>query len=231
MSCLKIQMKDKERTDQNLILKGYNMLLYFTGSMIMFEPSEECVTDFFSGELLRTLPVRSRNPRFIEAASMLRNSCTDKNSCREMLQQDFNTLFSGSLLAPPLKSVYFSNDIYPGKETISDFYDSYGWKDRSRYSFPDDNLGVELLFLTLLTDKYITIDDHVSRAELGNEIRRFIEKHILSWISDWCNMVQEKARTLCYKGIAKLIHACVEDVHTIVRPSAETPAPFADLRN
>ncbi len=224
-------MKDKERTDQNLILKGYNMLLYFSGSMIMFEPSEECVTDFFSGELLMTLPVKSRNPRFIEAASMLRNSCTDNHSCRDMLQQDFNKLFSGPLLAPPLKSVYFRKDIYQEKESISDFYDSYGWKDRSRYSFTDDNLGIELLFLTLLTDKYTTIDDHVSRAELGNEIRRFIEKHILSWISDWCIRMQEKAGTLCYRGIATLIHACVEDVYSIVKPPSGGPLHFSDLRN
>jgi hypothetical protein len=55
-------MEDKERTDQNMILKGYNTLLYFTGSMIMYEPSEECVTDFFSGRLLNTLPIKSRNP-------------------------------------------------------------------------------------------------------------------------------------------------------------------------
>lgn len=224
-------MEDKERSDQNKILKGYNMLLYFTGSMIMYEPSEECVTDFFSGKLLNTLPIDSRNPRFIEAAALLRNSCTDKKTCKNMLQQDFNRLFSGSLLAPPLKSIYYDKGIYPEKESVSDFYNSYGWNYRSRYKFPDDNLGIELLFLTLLTDKYMTFDDDACRAEMGNEIRRFIERHILSWISDWNSLMQEKAGTLCYKGIAALLHACVEDIYTLMKPSTGDLSLFSSLRN
>ncbi len=72
------------------------MLLYFAGSMIMYEPVEECVVDFWSKGILKTLPVKSRNPRFIEAASQLRESCKDKTLCRKMLQDDFNRLFSGS---------------------------------------------------------------------------------------------------------------------------------------
>ncbi len=224
-------MEDKERTDQNMILKGYNMLLYLTGSMIMYEPSEECVTDFFSGKLLNTLPINSRNPRFIEAAALLRNSCTDKKTCKNMLQRDFNRLFTGSLLAPPLKSIYYDKGIYPEKESVSDFYNSYGWKYRSRYKFPDDNLGIELLFLTLLTDKYMTFDDDACRTEMGKEIRRFIEKHILSWISDWNYLMQEKAETLCYKGIAALLHACVEDIYTLMKQPAGDMSHFSNLRN
>lgn len=224
-------MEDKDRTDHNMILKGYNMLLYFTGSMIMYEPSEECVTDFFSGKLLNTLPVRSRNPRFIEAVALLRNSCMDKKTCKNMLQRDFNRLFSGSLLAPPLKSVYYDKGIYPEKESVSDFYNSYGWKYRSRYKFPDDNLGIELLFLTLLTDKYMTFEDDACRDEMGKEIRRFIEKHILSWISDWNGLMLDKAETQCYKGIASLLHACVEDIYTLMKPSPGDPSIFSNLRN
>ena len=84
------------------------MLLYFAGSMIMYEPVEECVVDFWSKGILKTLPVKSTNPRFIKAASQLRESCKDKTTCRNMLQEDFNRLFSASglPLAPPLKSNY-----------------------------------------------------------------------------------------------------------------------------
>ena len=72
------------------------MLLYFAGSMIMYEPAEECVVDFWSKGILKALPVKSSNPRFFEAASQLRESCRDKTICRRMLQEDFNRLFSGS---------------------------------------------------------------------------------------------------------------------------------------
>ena len=47
---------------ENNILKGYNMLLYFAGSMIMYEPSEECIVDFWTNGVLKKLPVSSSNP-------------------------------------------------------------------------------------------------------------------------------------------------------------------------
>ncbi|MBP1667108.1 MAG: hypothetical protein H6Q23_1968, partial [Bacteroidetes bacterium] len=63
------------------LLKAYNMLLYFAGSMIMKEPTEECVIDFWTNGNLKKLPVKSSNPRFIKAASILRESCEDKVLC------------------------------------------------------------------------------------------------------------------------------------------------------
>jgi len=101
-------MEAKNDKDQNSILKGYNMLLYFAGSMIMYEPVEECVVDFWSNGILTTLPVSSTNPRFVQAASQLRTSCQDPSLCVARLQDDYNKLFSGSGLpvARPVKSSY-----------------------------------------------------------------------------------------------------------------------------
>jgi TorA specific chaperone len=208
---------DKNR---KALLKGYNMLLYFTGSMIMYEPVEECVDDFWSKGILKALPIKSTNPRFNTAASQLRESCRDKATCRSILQEDFNRLFSpsGSPLAAPVKSNYTDSlpTDMPGTENVSDFYNAYGWMKRTRYNIPDDNLGIELLFLTLLNDKYISLEDEVCSSEMRNEIRRFINQHILSWIPDWNNRMQEYAGTLCYKGIATLIYACCEDIYDLM---------------
>lgn len=204
----------------NTLLKGYNMLLYFAGSMIMYEPVEECVVDFWSKGILRALPVRSSNPRFNTAASQLRESCKDKTLCKSILQEDFNRLFSapGQPLAPPFKSNYIDTSLAeaPGTDKVTDFYNAYGWIKRTRYNIPDDNLGIELLFLTLLNDKYISLDDEACSSEMRNEIRRFINQHILSWIPDWNDRMQEYAGTLCYKGIATLIYACCEDIYDLM---------------
>jgi TorA-specific chaperone len=208
---------DKNR---NNLLKGYNMLLYFAGSMIMYEPVEECVVDFWSNGILRALPVSSSNPRFNNAASQLRESCNDKTLCKTILQEDFNRLISssGQPLALPLESNYNNDSLaeVPGTEKVSDFYNAYGWMKRTRYNTPDDNLGIELLFLTLLNDKYISLEDEVCSSEMRNEIRRFINQHILSWIPEWNNRMQEFAGTLCYKGIATLIYACCEDIYDLM---------------
>jgi len=213
-------MDTTRETEVNNLLKSYNMMLYFAGSMIMYEPTEECVTDFWSKGILRTLPVESRNPRFIEAASQLRGSCTDKSTCREVLMEDFSRLFSNPrfAVAVPLKSLWtpeeFSED---GKDdSPGTFYESYGWKPRMRNRLPDDHLGTEILFLTLLNDKLTTFDDEACRGEMKKEIRRFIKDHIFSWVPQWNSVVQEFAGSMCYRGISTLILACAEDIYALL---------------
>jgi TorA maturation chaperone TorD len=202
------------------VLKGYNMLLYFSGSMIMNEPTEECVIDFWINGKLRNLPVSSSNPRFLEAAGMLRESCPDKEKCKSVLADDFYRLFaiSGLPLAPACASVYKEKSKRNRKASgaVSEFYDQYGWVSRVRGRVPDDHLGLELLFLTSLIDKYLLLDDEPCCCEMSNEIRRFIDDHILSWVPYWNHDVQEHAHSVSYKAIGKLIHASVEDIRAIL---------------
>ncbi|MCJ7447300.1 MAG: molecular chaperone TorD family protein [Bacteroidales bacterium] len=207
------------KQDQKNLLKGYNLLLYFAGSMIMYEPTEECVTDFWTNGTLKRLPVSSTNPKFIKAAALLRDSCKDKNIFKKMLQEDYLRLFAetGLILAPVHASDYHHDEIRRDKSynEISEFYNSYGWNSNSRVKRTDDHLGIELLFLTRLIDRYLLLDDDPSCHEMGNEIHRFIDQHILSWIPEWNVHIQEHAQTLSYKGIGTLILACIEDLHTI----------------
>ncbi len=209
----------KLSSDRVNLLKGYNMLLYFAGSMIMNEPAEECVVDFWVQGTLKKLPVSSSNPRFIEAAALLRSSCEDKDSSRRNLTEDFYRLFAvtGLPLAPAYASIYLPNENKKEsyREKISEFYNSYGWESGSRGKVPDDHLGIELLFLTKLVDKYLTFDDDPSIREISKEIRRFIVQHILSWIPMWNNDIREHAHTYCYKGISTLIYACTEDIYDL----------------
>lgn len=196
------------------------MLLYFTGSMIMNEPTEECVTDFWIKGSLIKLPVESSNPRFIAAAALLRESCNDKKLCKTMLVEDYHWLFDvkASPLAPAYESLYINkNGNHRGiNERAGDFYSSYGWEHEPGKETPDDHLGIELLFLTRLVDNYLHIDDDPCRREMEKEIRRFIDQHLLSWIPEWNQKIQESAHTLCYKGIGNLIYACLEDIHSIL---------------
>ena len=203
------------RDENHNILKGYNLLLYFAGSMIMYEPVEECVVDFWKQGILSKLPVSSSNPNFARAASQLRESCSDKSICLERLNEDYNRLFAreGSALAPAFESLYINGSA--SGQSVSGFYESYGWKPKFRGKINDDHLGIELLFLTLLVEKYLVLDDQVCVAEMRNEIRRYIDEHIFSWIRRWNSKMQEFANTLCYKGIATLIFACVEDIYSL----------------
>jgi TorA maturation chaperone TorD len=95
----------------------------------------------------------------------------------------------------------------------------------------DDHLGIELLFLTLLVEKYLVLDDQVCVAEMRNEIRRYIDEHIFSWIRRWNSKMQEFANTLCYKGIATLIFACVEDIYSLCDNSIVAYMQPGQLKN
>ena len=197
------------------------MLLNFAGSMISHEPSEEFITEFWDHGILKRLPVSSNNPRFIMASSMLRGSCYENSRCGGFMKKDFHRLFNGSEtpLAPPYESM-FSNSyktiINPGSLDVQDFYKAYGFKSKIKNKIPDDHLGTELLFLTLLIDKYLGFDDRVCIVEMKSEIKRFIQEHLFSWIAQWNDKIQIHSQTTCYKGIGTLIYACVEDVYQIL---------------
>jgi putative dimethyl sulfoxide reductase chaperone len=216
------------------ILKGYNLLFYFAGSMIMHEPSEECIVDFWEKGILKNLPVSSANPTFIKAASQLRDSFSDKSTFAKLLHEDFLRLFTVEKLTPAYESRYtdiISANIDPRRSNVTEFYNSYGWRSRFRGKIDDDHLGIELLFLTLLIDKYIVMDDEACRGEMKKEIRRFINSHILSWVPEWNKRVQINANTLSFKGIANLILACAEDVFIFFDQKSVAPISSDALKN
>jgi TorA maturation chaperone TorD len=67
-----------------------------------------------------------------------------------------------------------------------------------------------------MIEKYLEFDDEACRREMRNEIRRFIRKHILSWIPEWNKDVQAHSKTLSFKGVGTLILACSEDLFNIL---------------
>ncbi|MBN1108508.1 MAG: molecular chaperone TorD family protein [Bacteroidales bacterium] len=208
----------KSRAGFNNLIKGYNMLLYFTGSMIMYEPKDDCVIDFLSDGLMKKLPVSSSNPLFIKAAGLLREPCNDRAQCRKDLVSDYHRLFSnnGDELASAVRSAYPESETNKGSdEDVSDFYNSYGWRPSEKHSFPDDHLGTELLFLTKLTDMYLQLDDEPCIREMRNEIRRFISNYLSGWVHDWNNRIQLYSGSRQYKGIGNMIEACIEDLYSI----------------
>jgi TorA maturation chaperone TorD len=101
---------------------------------------------------------------------------------------------------------------------VREFYQQYGWESKFKGRIPDDHLGIELLFLTLMIEKYLEFDDAACAQEMKNEIRRFLNEHILSWVPLWNENVQEHSKTLGYKGIGTLIYACIEDLYGIFSP-------------
>ncbi|MEE4116496.1 MAG: molecular chaperone TorD family protein [Marinilabiliaceae bacterium] len=209
------------------ILKGYSMLLYFAGSFILNEPSEECIQDIAAGDLFRKLPVKSKNPNYILASSFLNN--INKKSVQDFdeILADYLTLFgsSGFPQAPPFESYYTESgkvrqDHVPG---VHYTYNAYGWQAQpacrqgsGSESVPEDHLGIELQFLNLLIEKKYDTEDDICRKELTRDTRKFIDNHLRPWLSDWNRRMQSSAISNFYKGIGYLVLACVQDVYHLV---------------
>jgi TorA maturation chaperone TorD len=206
--------------DNKNVLKAYNLLLYFAGSMIMNEPTEECIVDFWTSGKLKELPITSSNPRFILAASTLRESCQDTTMCKQKIADDFFRLFEvkGSPLAPAYASVYLARNSFTAEqnESVGNFYRTYGWTIGFTDRVAEDHLGIELLFLTRLVEKYLLLEDEPCHNVMKKDIRRFIDQHLLTWVPSWNEDIQEYSRTHCYKGIGTLIHASIEDLYGIL---------------
>jgi TorA maturation chaperone TorD len=233
---IKCNLNIMDNKSHNNILKGYNMLFYFAGSMIMHEPSEECVTDFWEKGILKNLPVSSSNPNFVKAASQLRDSYTNKSMFGKLLHEDYIRLFSSQTpaLAPAYESRYTkveSGNSVHHFSNVAKFYTAYSWKSKFNGKISDDHLGIELLFLTILIDRYMILDDEACRVEMRKEIRRFINDHILSWVPEWNRKIQVHAKTLSFKGIGNLILACSEDIFTFFNQKSETSGSSGFLRN
>ena len=204
---------------KNNLLKGYNVLLYFVGSMVTFEPTEECVTDFWKKGLFKRMPVLSNNPRFINAVSQLRASYNNQTVCSVLLKKDYQRLFTGQPFSVPLFASQFTDSQEERNritKEIKEFYKIYGWEPKLRQKLPDDHLGIIVLFLTSMIDKLNSLDDEPCRREMRKEIVRFTERYILPWIGDWNQLVQKSAETLCYKGTANLLAAIMEDLREIM---------------
>src|SRR5664280_720760 len=224
------------KSHDNNMLKGYNLLFYFAGSMIMHEPSEECIVDFWEKGILKNLPISSSNPNFIKAASQLRDSFSDRYIFGKLLHEDYLRLFARQLpaLAPAYESQYNKKIIARSgydSSSVTEFYNSYGWQSKFKGKIDDDHLGIELLFLTLLIDKYLVLDDEACHGEMRNEIRRFINHHILSWVPEWNKKVQTYANTLSFKGIGNLILACSEDIFVFFEQKSSSAISTEFLKN
>jgi len=76
------QIKTEEVNEQ--LFSAYSVILYFTGSIITIEPSDDGLQEFCSSGLLRNLPVTSLNPEYKTAIDFFNAPCINQGSCSEI---------------------------------------------------------------------------------------------------------------------------------------------------
>jgi len=203
------------------LLQAYTSLFIFLGGSISLAPEESGLSHFCDSGMLRNLPVESHNMTYQEASRLLRSPCPFKQQCRLIVGDNFKKLLSTDKNSPayPAASHWFN----PGVDTaeyhrmLSAIYSRYGYSRSEECNLEPDHLGIQILFVNLLIEKYLTEDDYEIREMIRTDLLKFIKDEMLSWLPRWAERVSEKSVTKCYTGISGLIIGGLEDVKDILR--------------
>jgi len=202
------------------LLQAYTTMFLFLGSSVSLTPAEGGLPSFCEKGFLRNLPVTSNNQRFSDAARLLKSPCSYSGQCKKTISENYDNLFSscGHAQAPPMASTWkFSNtDDDSRLRHLQIIYERYGFQKDEKSVMEYDHLGMELLFLNMLLEKYLTEDDTEIKEMIRRDLSSFITEELLSWLPFWAEAVSEKSVTKCYKGIAGLVVGSLEDVSDIL---------------
>ena len=108
------------------------------------------------------------------------------------------------ILAPPYASVYLSEDHLLYGSSVLDvrqFYKKFGLSVNPMNRVPDDHVGFELYCLSFLLE-------NAAQAAL----REFLSNHLITWLPSFLRLVEEKAETAYYRGVALLTLGFVESL-------------------
>ncbi|MBQ9954338.1 MAG: Tat proofreading chaperone DmsD [Eggerthellaceae bacterium] len=132
-------------------------------------------------------------------------SYEDEPSFIEALSHDYQRLFIGpfALAAPPWGSVYLDYEsVICGCSTVKlqDWMRTHGLTVANDRNEPEDHIGLMFMLLSWLSS---------NRPEL---ISDYLEKHFCTWAPHFCDLMQEKAQTPFYQGVAALARITLESI-------------------
>lgn len=203
------------------LLQAYTAMFMFLGGSVSLSPEESGLPSLCDSGMLRNLPVESNNMKYLEASRLLRSPCPFKQQCRHTIGDNYKTLLSADKNSPayPAASHWFNPGTATGEHhrMLSEVYGRYGYCRTAECDMEADHLGIQLLFVNLLIEKYLTEDDYEIKEMIRKDLVAFIKEEMLTWIPRWAEKVSESSVTKCYTGISGLIVGGLEDVKDILR--------------
>lgn len=215
---MSIQINSLNTPDE--LLQAYTSLFLFLGGAVSLEPVESGLPHLCDSGLLRNLPVSSRNRTYNEATLRLKSPCIHKTTCNETISANYSQLMcsDSNASAYPAASLWSEtgNDGELRRRRLDSLYGKYGYSVERNCGLEADHLGIELLFLNLLIEKFLTENDSVARESVRTDAELFISAEMLEWLPRWAAAISENSVTKCYTGISGLIIGSLEDVHELL---------------
>lgn len=140
-----------------------------------------------------------------------------EESAPDELNRDYARLFlglrEGTGLPPPYESLHREGRLFgQSTEAVMEHFRRNGISLADDGVGPEDHLGLELKFLSLLclreSQAWRDADAEQGRDCLEAE-QAFIARHLGSWVPDYCRQVEAEAHTAFYRGVAGLTAAAI----------------------
>ena len=109
--------------------------------------------------------------------------------------RDFDRLFpypEGKL--PPIESFFLTLENTSSAEEVAGFYASAGLTIEEEFDLIPDHLYLELLFMSYLIE-----------ANKYDIQKKFLEKHLMNWVPDYCDELLKESKTVFYREIAEIL--------------------------
>ncbi|MES9937363.1 MAG: molecular chaperone TorD family protein [Sedimenticola sp.] len=128
-----------------------------------------------------------------------------------------------SIQASPLESVWTDDESLACQDSmfqVRSWYSRYGlmaedWRVRS-----DDHLVLQLQFLAHL----FSLEKEDEHEHLG-DVARFMDEHLLRWLTSFAERVMARCRTPYFAGIAMLTAAYCEEIRDLLASILDEPRP------
>jgi TorA maturation chaperone TorD len=136
-----------------------------------------------------------------------------------------------SLHASPFESVWLDEDHLLQQEPmfkIRDWYKRYGlvsanWRTRS-----DDHLVLQLQFIAWLLNPDSSSSETIPLQKRLEDAARFMDEHLLLWLSDFSYLVSQRCGTDFYAATAVLTQAYINQLRDQLANMVDVPRPSAE---
>jgi len=198
------------------LLQAYTTMFLFMGSSVSMEPGKGGLPSLCEQGLLRNLPITSENKSFRQASNLLKSPCPHSGDCSNAISGNYHDLFGSGRDShtQPSASIWLNEgenkDDY--QETLLEFYEKYDFRKNEFCDLDYDHLGIQILFVNLLLEKYLTQDNDFVKKVIGKDLSLFITEKMLPWVTTWADAVATASYTKCYTGIAGLLVGSLQDV-------------------
>lgn len=192
----------------------FRKTLYGSLAAIFLEPIQKDNKEVLTQNYWVNFPLEVANPKLSSGLEQLK-ACTSKleelssEKQIEKVMVEYTQLFLGPGVpkAPPFESFYQSNKkLFFGQTTfdMKKVLNKNGLESKRKNKQPEDHIGLEILFISVLTEKLQKTgqESHVSIVE---EQISFIDKHLLSWIPELCRDAKEHGSVGFYGGLIELV--------------------------